>query len=191
MARKYTQKRRAEQQEETRTRIAQAALDLHRAIGPARTTVSMVAEKAGVQRHTLYAHFPDTRSLFLACSGLHAEQDPPPDGESWTSIQDRRERLQTGLAEIYEWYARNAELVAGLLRDMDLVDDVRHVFHERFGPRMAQWISALGPEEQTPTRRAMLGVALSFHTWRTLAVDGGLGPAAAATMAERLCAGPA
>lgn len=188
MARKYTQKRRAEQQEETRARIAQAALDLHRAFGPARTTLSMVAEKAGVQRHTLYAHFPDTRSLFLACSGLHAEQDPPPAGTAWSFIEDRSERLHTGLTEIYDWYARNAELIAGLLRDMELVDDVRQVFHERFGPRMSQWRSALGKEEQTLARKAMLDLALSFHTWRSLAIEGGLGKAAAAAMAERLCA---
>ena len=70
MARTYTLKRRAEQQAETRRRIVEAAVELHGSVGPALTTISMVAERAGVQRHTLYAHFPDERSLFLACSGL-------------------------------------------------------------------------------------------------------------------------
>jgi AcrR family transcriptional regulator len=79
MSRTYTLKRRAERQAETRRRIVEAAVDLHSSIGPARTTVSMIAERAGVQRHTFYAHFPDERSLFLACSGLTLERDPLPD----------------------------------------------------------------------------------------------------------------
>ena len=79
MTRIYNLKRRAEQQAETRRRIVEAAVDLHSTVGPALTTISMVAERAGVQRHTLYAHFPDERSLFLACSGLAQERDPLPE----------------------------------------------------------------------------------------------------------------
>ena len=75
----HPQKRRAEQQAETRQRIVEAAVDLHGSVGPALTTISMVAERAGVQRHTFYAHFPDERSLFLACSGLAMERDPLPE----------------------------------------------------------------------------------------------------------------
>src|SRR5215471_7398245 len=76
--RTYTLKRRAERQAETRQRIVEAAVDLHASVGPALTTVSMVADRAGVQRHTLYAHFPDERSLYLACSGLSLERSPLP-----------------------------------------------------------------------------------------------------------------
>ena len=86
MTRTYTLKRRAEQQAETRRRIVEAAVDLHAGIGPALTTFSMVAERAGVQRHTLYAHFPDERSLYLACSGRTVERDPLPDAEAWRAI---------------------------------------------------------------------------------------------------------
>src|SRR5215510_11103703 len=103
MARTYTLKRRAEQQAETRRRIVEAAVDLHGSVGPARTTVSMIAERAGVQRHTFYAHFPDERSLQMACSGLAFERDPPPDAAPWRSIEDRSERLRTGLAALYAW----------------------------------------------------------------------------------------
>ena len=81
MTRTYTLRRRAEQQAETRRRIVEAAVDLHGSVGPASTTFSMIAERAGVQRHTLYAHFPDERSLLLACSGLAHERDPLPDPE--------------------------------------------------------------------------------------------------------------
>src|SRR5512139_3404474 len=98
MARPYTMRRRAERQAETRQRIVEAAVDLHGSVGPARTTFSMVAERAGVQRHTLYAHFPDERSLYLACSGLAFERDPMPEAEAWRAIADRGERLRVGLA---------------------------------------------------------------------------------------------
>ena len=115
MTRTYTLKRRAEQQAQTRRRIVEAAVDLHGSVGPAQTTLSMIAERAGVQRHTLYAHFPDERSLFLACSGLAMERDPFPDAEPWRAIKDQRERLRTGLLAIYGWYERNAALNACVL----------------------------------------------------------------------------
>jgi AcrR family transcriptional regulator len=119
MKRTYTLKKRAEQQAETRQRIAEAALELHSTIGPARTTLSMVAERAGVQRHTLYAHFPEERDLFMACGALAAERDPMPDATPWRAIQDRRERLRTGLSAIYAWFERNAQLAACVLRDVE------------------------------------------------------------------------
>ena len=86
MTRKYELKRRAERQEETRRRIVEAAVDLHRTKGAARTTLSDVARGAGVQRHTLYRHFPDERALFTACSGLFYELNPFPDPEPWKAI---------------------------------------------------------------------------------------------------------
>src|SRR6185436_3508734 len=104
MTRTYTLKRRAGQQAETRQRIVEAAVGLHSSVGPALTTVSMVAERAGVQRHTVYAHFPDDRSLFLACSGLVQERDPPPDAGAWRATGDRLERLRVGLSAVYGWY---------------------------------------------------------------------------------------
>src|ERR1700752_4041961 len=112
MTRTYTLKRRAEQQAQTRQRIVEAAVELHSSVGPARTTVSMIADRAGVQRHTFYAHFPDERSLLLACSGLVAERDPLPDAGPWRSIEAPAERLRVGLRAIYGWYERNAALAA-------------------------------------------------------------------------------
>src|SRR5499433_3192465 len=98
MTRTYTLRKRAEQQAETRQRIVEAAIDLHGSVGPSATTFSMVAERAGVQRHTLYAHFPDERSLLMACSALALERDPLPDPKPWQNIKDRHERLRVGLA---------------------------------------------------------------------------------------------
>lgn len=186
MARTYTLKRRAEQQAETRQRIVEAAVGLHGSVGPALTTISMVAEQAGVQRHTLYAHFPDERSLFLACSALAQERDPLPDAESWRAIADRDARLRTGLAAIYGWYERNAELAACVLRDAEYHPLTKEIVELRMAPYMTAWQEVLGAKLGTK-QRAVLRLALSFFTWRTLVRDAGLkSGAAAASMTQAI-----
>jgi AcrR family transcriptional regulator len=181
MARTYTQKRRAEQQAETRRRIVEAAVDLHGSIGPALTTISMVAERAGVQRHTFYAHFPDERSLLLACSGLVFERDPLPDAEPWRTIEDPRERLRAGLRAIYDWYQRNDNLTACVLRDAEHHALVQEVTELQFGTPMAAYREVLGAK-LTAKQRALLRLAISFFTWRTMARESGLKQGAAVAL---------
>ena len=173
MTRTYTLRRRAEQQAETRQRIVEAAVELHGSIGPALTTVSMVAERAGVQRHTLYAHFPNERDLFLACSGLALSQDPLPDAEGWRTIKDGPERLRTGLRAVYGWYDRNADLAACVLRDAEYHALTREIVALRFGPHMAAYHEVLGAK-LSMKQRAVLHLALSYFTWRALVREGGL-----------------
>jgi AcrR family transcriptional regulator len=173
MTRTYTLKRRAESQAETRRRIVEATVDLHSSVGPAQTTFSMVAERAGVQRHTLYAHFPDERSLFLACSGMAMERDPLPDADPWRAIKDQRERLSTGLTAIYGWYERNAALAACVLRDAEHHALTREVTEMRMGPQQAAHREVLGVKLSVK-QRAVLELALSFFTWRTLVRESGL-----------------
>jgi AcrR family transcriptional regulator len=176
MARPYTLKRRAEQQLETRQRIVEAAVELHGTIGPARTSMSMVAERAGVQRNTLYAHFPDERSLFLACSGSSLERDPLPDAEAWRDIEDADKRLRAGLTSIYAWYARNAELAGCVLRDAEVHPLTREIAGLRFGPYLAGYEVVLGAK-LGPVQRAMLRLAIAYPTWRSLVGESGLAPA--------------
>ena len=184
MKRAYTLKRRAEQQAETRQRIVEAAVDLHGSIGPARTTLSMIAERAGVQRHTLYAHFQDEPSLFRACSGLTEQRDPLPDAVAWRAIGDRRERLRVGLAAIYGWYERNAELAGCVLRDAEHHALTRETAARAFEPGMMAWHDVLGAKLNAK-QRALLSLALSYFTWRTLVRDGRLKQdAAVEAMAE-------
>lgn len=178
MARTYTLKKRAESQAQTRQRIVEAAVGLHGTVGPAATTFSMIAEKAGVQRHTLYAHFPDERAMVLACSAHVEQRDPLPDAGPWRAIADRRERLRTGLAALYAWFERNAQLVACVLRDAEHDPLIREISQLRFGPFFAAYHEVLGGKLNA-RQRAMLSLALSFHTWRTLTRDGGLSQAAA------------
>ena len=178
MSRPYTLKRRAEQQAETRQRIVEAAIDLHGTLGPARTSLSMIAERAGVQRHTLYAHFPDELSLQLACSGTFHARDRMPDAEPWRGIADRAVRLRIGLGELYAWYERNAQLVACVSRDAEFHAPSQEIRALRVAPKMAAYREVLGAELNVQ-QRALLALALSFYTWRTLTRDSGLNKSAA------------
>jgi AcrR family transcriptional regulator len=186
MTRTYTLRRRAESQAQTRQKIVEAAVDLHCSVGPAATTLSMIAEKAGVQRHTLYAHFPDERSLFLACSGLAMERDPPPDAAPWRGIAGRSERLRAGLTAIYGWFERNEGQAACVLRDAETHPLTREISKMRLGPYFAAYHEVLGAR-LTVKQRAMLDLALSFYTWRTLVRDNGVKQAkAVASMVQAI-----
>ncbi|MCC6984191.1 MAG: TetR/AcrR family transcriptional regulator [Bauldia sp.] len=190
MTRAYTLKRRAEQQADTRRRIVEAAVELHGSVGPARTTFSMVAERAGVQRHTLYAHFPDEMSLHHACSGLFHERHPMPDPEPWREIPEPGERLRTGLRKVYDWYERNRDLLGAVLRDVELHAPTQEVMVLHVAPVLEAYRDVLG-NGLSARQRVLLHLALDFHAWRTLTRDGGLRNAAAVqTMVKAIeCAG--
>jgi len=170
--------RRAEKQDDTRRRIVEATVELHGTLGPGRTTVSQIAELAGVQRHTFYAHFPDERSLFEACSGLALERDPLPDPAPWRSLPRGPERVRTGLEQFYGWYARNTQLAACVLRDAEYHAPTREIVGERMAPAFAAAAEVLG-EGLSDSGGALLGVALDFACWRSLSSRREPGEAAA------------
>jgi AcrR family transcriptional regulator len=174
MARNYQLKKRAERQEETRRRIVEAAVELHGTIGPARTTVSAIAERAGVQRHTYYRYFPDERSLGLACSGLYMQRNPLPDPEPWREIEDPVRRLRHGLGELYAYYERNAPMLSNVTRDMELDPLYAEITLMRFGPPLAAIRAVLASGTRPKRALALLDVALAFATWRTLVLESGL-----------------
>ncbi len=172
MARKYEQKRRAEKQAETRRRIVEAAIELHGRKGPGRTTISDVARLAGVERHTLYRHFPAERDLFLACSGRYWELNPPPDADRWRPIADPEARLRRGLAELYDFYAETEEMRASVLRDAEWDPLTREIVEQRGGPVMAAVRDVLAEPLRGRRRLAALELALDFYTWRRLTRSG-------------------
>lgn len=179
MARKYEQRRRAEQQEETRRRITVATMELHEAVGPARTTVSAVAERAGVQRLTVYRHFPDEDSLLDACAEHWSGLNPPPDVRPWVEIRDPEERLRAALAGVYAFYGRNERTMANLLRDAPLIPHLAELMGS-FGEYDAALREVLMPGWRARGRRrtllyAAIGHALDFEAWRSLARREGLG----------------
>jgi AcrR family transcriptional regulator len=193
--RKYELKKRAERQAETRARIVEAAVDLHQTIGPARTSVSAIAERAGVQRHTYYRYFPDDRALGMACSGLYIAQNPLPDPEPWRAIADSAERLARGLDELYAYYERNESMLTNVTRDSETDPVIAEISQLRFGPSLEAIAKTLakGLVSGRGRRRqlAALKLALDFRTWRSLVRDSGLSrKEAVATMAAAVrCAG--
>lgn len=184
MSRSYTKGKRAVQEAETRQRIVEAALALHGEIGPSATTISMIAERAGVQRHTVYAHLPDDRAIFLACSSLHAERDALPSPDQWAATNDPETRLRQALAALYGWFARNEQLVAAVLRDAEDNATLREISDLRFGQPLGAIFASLS-DGLSHTQQAALGLALSFHTWRTLVRSAGLATTAAVDLMVR------
>jgi AcrR family transcriptional regulator len=187
MARKYELKRRAERQEETRRRIVEAAVELHRTKGPARTTLSDIARLAGVQRHTLYRHFPDERAILTACSGLYGELYPAPDPMAWAAFDDPAVRLREGLAQLYAYYDRASDMLDRVLRDAEVHEPTRETVQMRRGPAMATIRRVLGeglPDEQRV--HALLDLALDFRAWKRLRASGLSNREAAGTMAHAI-----
>ena len=182
--RAYRMRRRAELQEQTRLRITEAAVELHGTVGPARTSVTAVAERAGVERATVYRHFPDERALFLACSGHWRAANPAPDPAAWAAISDPDVRLRHALAELYAYYGRTEQMLANLLRDEAVVPMVAELMAGGFRARLGALRDALmhGRDERGRARRdvrAALGHAVAFTTWSSLARTEGLDDAQA------------
>jgi AcrR family transcriptional regulator len=184
--RKYEKKRRAEAETQTRLRITESAVELHGSLGPARTSMSAVAEHAGVRRSTLYRHFPDEAALFGACSAHWAEANPPPDITRWQGVENPDERLALALDELYAYYRRAGGMLDKLLRDEGQVP----VVAEKFAPyhqfmAMAAEILARGRGlrgNAAKRSRAAVGHALAFRTWQDLTEGQGLDDEGAASL---------
>jgi AcrR family transcriptional regulator len=171
---KYNLKARAERYRKTRQSIVEAAVELHRSAGPARTTVTEIANKAGVERQTVYNHFPDELSLFEACSAHNRALNPPPDPEPWRLVPDPEERLRGALADLYGYYRRNERMLANVTADAQVNPNTRKVLEPRVKhqERMRDALAA-GRDggDERPRERLLHGalwVALEFQTWQTL-----------------------
>jgi AcrR family transcriptional regulator len=171
--RPYRKRQRAEHEAETRRRITASAVELHGTLGPARTSISAIAEHAGVRRSTVYRHFPDDDTLFEACSSHWAAANPLPDLDRWAAIADDRERLETALQALYAFYAGNEQMLDNLLRDEQLVPSMARQF-----AAMRTYLEAardvVRPRDADAVATAATGHALSFRTWQSLVREQGL-----------------
>jgi len=169
--RSYRMRARAERQAETRQRIVDAAVELHSSLGPARTSLSAVAERAGVQRATLYAHFAGEEALFRACTLHWRATHPFPSPAAWESIADPSRRLRRALREVYAWYSSVEPEFTLFVRDS-------YVF-PGFWDERTEAIASLAKSLAEPwgRRRALVaavGHAVEFETWRSLVLRQGL-----------------
>jgi AcrR family transcriptional regulator len=188
MSRRYQLKQRAERQEETRNRIVEAAVSLHGTVGVSQTTISRIAELAGVGRQTVYRHFPDEMTLVRACSGLYWEQHPLPDPEPWRAIADPRERFRVGLRESYAYHRLTEPMLSHTYAEM--------AGHLIMKPYHDHWRRAAGAIESAwkvrgrrqDLLRAAIRHAIVFPTWHSLVRDQGLTDREAIELMERLVA---
>lgn len=182
--RKYTLRKRAERQEDTRSRIVEAMIAVHEEMGPRDATVSAVAERAGVQRLTVYRHFPDDDSLFQACTAAWLERNPPPDAAALARVADPVARTHEGLGALYRYYRGTRRMWAVSYRDVEQVRALQ--------PAMTEFERYLDGVRATllrgwPVRGrrrdelfVTLGLALRFRTWENLDAQGLDDPAMAA-----------
>ena len=186
VARRYTLKRRAQRQEATRQRIVEAAVALHQSVGMARTTVTDIAERAGVGRLSVYRHFPDELTLGRACSGLYGERNPLPDPTPWRAVVDPNERLQLALRQSYAYHRSTEAMMARAYADVaDSPIMAPYYTHWR---RAADVVGAAWRMRgrKRALLRAAIGHAIAFPTWRSLVRDQGLTDAQAVELMLRL-----
>lgn len=182
--------RRAELVDETRQRITEAAARLHTTVGPANTSVALIAEEAGVTRLTVYRHFPDLEVLFQACRAHWRAQNPAPDAQTWAEIPALPARVRRALTELYGWYGDHAEELFPIYRDMTTMplptQDAMRAENRRLGDLL------VGDEAPSGSAgRQMRAVArhlLDYRTWRSLTIGQDLSDAEAVEVGVRLLA---
>jgi AcrR family transcriptional regulator len=186
--RKYELKQRAERLAETRRRITEATVELHRTVGPAATHINEVARRAGVQRMTVYNHFPNDTALLAACSAHWRALHPTPDLAAWRAVADPGARLRQGLRELYGWYRETEPMTGNVLRDAQVLPTLHAILEGGLLRYLAQAHKALTEPLSARGRRqeridAAARAAIDLHTWRALAP---LGDADAADLAAGL-----
>ncbi|MGX9177077.1 TetR/AcrR family transcriptional regulator [Mesorhizobium sp. BHbdii] len=189
LPRRYTLKSRADKQAETHRALTRAASELHHTVGPSRTTISAIAEKAGVQRLTVYRHFPDEEAIFTACTAYSFELDPPPRPDTWIGIENPQERHRTALKQLYGYYRRKRQLLANLYRDAEMPVVAAALERRRTMLQRAAEILRAGWKVSPARLRffsATLAHTLEFSTWLSFAEGQGLSDAEAAELAVRL-----
>ena len=166
-------KRRAELEAQTRRRITESAVELHGTLGPARTSMSAVAEHAGVRRSTVYRHFPDEAALFGACQPTGRSQ-PAAGPRPLGADRGPGRAPATALGELYAYYRRTEQMLDNLLRDehaVPLVAERFAAYHQFLATPPTSSPRGRGLRGTPPRTRAAIGHALAFRTWQALAED--------------------
>lgn len=175
-SRPYQMRKRAEQVEETRQRIVDATVRLHTTVGPASTTIAGVAEEAGVTRLTVYRHFPDIESLFVACGRRWTELNPPPDPASWRKVSGVEARSRHALGELYGWYEACGDELLPVVRDHEAMPaSSQQELAETFQAFADALVAGSGVRGRARRRlNATAGLVVSVWTWHSLTIEQGL-----------------
>ena len=172
VTRKYELKQRAERQAETRQRIVEAVFSLHREVGPARTTISAIAERAGVERLTVYRHFADESEIFAACSAHFDTEVPPPNPSAWVFVEDPAECLRAALIAFYDYYRRGEDMLSHVARDAHQLPALAAAAAPSLAFIAAVRDALVEKWHVDGSERARLGAAIGhafrFETWDSL-----------------------
>jgi AcrR family transcriptional regulator len=173
--RRYVLRTRGEQVAQTRARIVEAIMGLHGEVGPRNTTVSAIADRAGVERLTVYRHFKGEEEMFAACSGRYLELNPPPDPAAWAVERDPMRRTERGLADLYAFFSRTAPMFAKSYRDVDEYPALKKIM-DQFDAHLRcladDLASAWPRDESTRKCQTILRHAAKFATWQSFEAEG-------------------
>jgi AcrR family transcriptional regulator len=187
-------RRRAEQVDETRQRITEAAVRLHTTVGPAHSSIAAVAEEAGVTRLTVYRHFADLDALFAACRAHWSAQNPRPDAGAWLEIPRLEERARRAFGELYGWYHDHADELYPINRDAAAMPLSAQLATETGNRMLANALVAGHADADSEASsdgdgrllRAVARHLVDFLTWRSLVIQQGLTDREAVDVAVRL-----
>jgi AcrR family transcriptional regulator len=187
--RRYELRARAERQLETRRRIVDATVALHEEVGPANTTVAEIARRAGVQRLTVYNHFPDEAELFAACQRQFLAEHPLPDLSAALALADPRRRITAALEALYRSFREREPMTAKVLRDRALVPALDALMTQTMDAQLEQLTRALSAGFRVRGQRrrrleTIIDLALDFSTWQRMNSAGLSDPQAAALMGD-------
>ena len=176
--RRYELRARADRQAQTRQRIVQATRALHEEVGPARTTIAEIARRAGVQRLTVYNHFPQESELFAACQASFMADHPPSDLAPALALEDPHARVRATLRNLYGDYRDRGTMTENVLRDRAVVPSLDALMRGSMDAQLAGLAEALGQgfsvrgAKKRAALRAVLSLALDFWTWQRLTAAG-------------------
>jgi len=187
-ARQYRMRKRAEQVDQTRERIVEAAVRLHGTVGPAGTSIAGIAREAGVTRLTVYRHFEDDDAIFAACSAHWLAGQRPPNPGAWALVGDPLERLGAGLADLYRFFEEGEEMLSRIYRDLATLPDARRRAIEDRDAAIRRVLVEAFDDDANGRVTAAVGHATSFWTWNSLCVEHGLPTPDAAELMTALVA---
>lgn len=173
--RPYRMRRRAESQDQTRQRIVDAIIELHEELGPRASSISAIAERAGVQRLTVYRHFPDDEAVLNACTSEWGRRNPPPDPGVWADMADPAKRVRAALAAFFRYYAGTWRMWSVGHREAPDVPALQPVL-AGFGQMLDGIAASLAPGRRGSKAHmravATLRHVLAFPTWENLQAQG-------------------
>ena len=174
--RKYNKTRRAEQQDETRERIVEATVKLHEELGPANTSIKAIAEEAGVQRLTVYRHFPDDASLFQACTTHYLGLHPPPNMAEWAEIENASERSHAALLAFYRYYRHTEKMWSVAYRDLEKVGALQEPMgqFESYIDMVSEDLVNAWNQTHNIKKQSILKIMKHFHATKAVIIEFGI-----------------